>query len=128
MSPIWLATRSPAPKKASEIAVVMIIAIVIVRLRRRPAATSVKTKFSRMSATHPVDTPGLVEDEAPELQIDKPPQHRVNDFVVVGGHQDSGSCPVDALQQQHYVLAGVGVEVSGGLVGQQHQRPVDERA
>src|ERR1700709_737523 len=106
MSPIWLATRSPAPKKASEIAVVMIIAMVIVRFRRRPAATSVKTKFSRMSATHPVDTPGLVADQVTLLQLDHPAAHRVDDVVVVGGHQDRRTGPVDAFEQQHDVLAG----------------------
>src|SRR5919107_593231 len=35
---------------------------------------------------------------------------------------------VDPLQQQHDPLAGLGVEVAGGLVGEQDQRPVDERA
>ena len=35
---------------------------------------------------------------------------------------------VDPLEQIHDVLAGLRVEVSGGLVGQQHQRPVDECA
>ena len=48
--------------------------------------------------------------------------------VVVGGHHHGGAGPVDPLEQQHDVLAGVRVEVAGRLVGQQHQRPVDERA
>src|SRR5215207_6111998 len=110
MSPICLATSRPAPKKASEIAVVMIIAMVIVRFRRSPAATSVKTKFSRMSATHPVDAAGLVADQPAHLQLDHPPAHRVDDVVVVGGHQHGGAGPVDPLEQKHDVLGGVGVE------------------
>ena len=35
---------------------------------------------------------------------------------------------VDPLEQIHDVLAGLRIQVSGRLVGQQHQRPVDERA
>src|SRR5918998_3967830 len=108
MSLIWLATSSPAPKKASEIAVVMIIAIVMVRLRRRPAATSEKTKFSRMSAPHPVDAAGLVADQPALLQLDHPAAHRVDDVVVVRRHQHGGAGAVDAFEQQHDVLAGVG--------------------
>src|SRR5829696_2720852 len=127
MSLIWLATSRPAPKKASEIAVVITIATVMVRFRRSPAATSEKTKLSRMSAPHSVHAPGLVANEPALFQLDDAAAHRVDDVVVVGGHQDRGAGPVDALEQQHDVLAGVGVEVSGGLVGEQDQRPVDER-
>ena len=47
--------------------------------------------------------------------------------MVVGGHHDRGPGAVDALQQIHDVLVVSGAEVAGGLVGQQHQRPVDER-
>src|ERR671913_2149272 len=103
MSLIWLATSRPAPKKPSEIAVVMIIAIVMVRLRRRPAATSEKTKFIRMSATHPVDAAGLVAHQPAHLQLDHPAAHRVDDVVVVGGHQHRGAGAVDPLEQQHDV-------------------------
>ena len=41
---------------------------------------------------------------------------------------DGGPGAVDALEQQHDVGAGVRVEVAGGLVRQQRQRPVDEGA
>src|SRR3954467_15736532 len=105
MSPIWLATSSPAPKKAREIAVVITIAMVIVMLRRRPAATSENTKFNRMSATHPVHASGLVADQVALLQLDHPAAHRVDDVVVVGGHEDRGAGPVDPFEQQHDVLA-----------------------
>ena len=40
-------------------------------------------------------------------------------------HRGAGA--VDPLEQAHDALAGVGVEVAGRLVGEQHQRPVDER-
>ena len=48
--------------------------------------------------------------------------------MVVGGHQHRRSGAVDPFEQIHDVLAGLGVEVARRLVGQQHQRPVDERA
>ena len=48
-------------------------------------------------------------------------------MVVVGGHQHGGAGSVDPVQQVHDLPAGFRVEVAGRLVGQQHQRPVDER-
>ena len=50
------------PTRPSEIAVVITIAIVIVRLRRSPAKTSRPTKRPHLAA-HPVDAAGVVAHE-----------------------------------------------------------------
>src|SRR5690606_37820966 len=75
-----------------------------------------------------VHAAGIVSYHATEIEFDHATAHRVHDRLVVGGHDDRGTGAVDPFQQQHDVLAGVRVQVPGRLVGQQHQRPVDERA
>ena len=44
----------------------------------------------------------------------------------MGGHDHGGAGLVDAVQQAHDPDGRVGIEVPGGLVGQQDQGPVDE--
>src|SRR6476646_9198151 len=129
--------RIAAPTNASVIAVLSTSATVIDRLRRMPDATPLTTKFARMyssllgycgragragSAADPVHAAVLVANDLTVVEFDDPPAHRVDDVVVVRGHQDGGADAVDPLQQAHDPLAGVRVEVAGGLVGQQHER------
>src|SRR6185312_11671925 len=137
MSSIMCQISRPVPMSPSEIAVVRIIATVMVRLRRSPVATSESTKLTRMvslvldsgerSATDAVDAARLVAGDDPAVELDDATAHGVDDVVVVRCHDDRGAGAVDPLEQQHDPLAGLRVEVAGGLVGQQHQRAVDER-
>src|SRR6478752_2811444 len=87
-----------------------------------------KTNDTAVMSTNAVDTPSLVADHLAEVQFDDPSPHGVDDVVVMRRHQHGRAGAVDAFEQAHDALAGVGVEVAGRLVGQQHQRPVDERA
>ena len=48
--------------------------------------------------------------------------------LVVGGHDDGRAGAVDPVDQLHDPDRGLGVEVAGGLVGQQQRRVVHERA
>src|SRR3954464_5734071 len=142
MSEIIPAMSSPVPIRPSEMAVVRIIATVMVRLRRSPVATSESTKLTRMDslswssaggeraglAAHAVDAARLVAGDLAAVQFDDAPAHGVDDVVVVRRHDHRGAGAVDPLQQQHDALAGLRVEVAGGLVGEQDQRPVHERA
>src|SRR6478672_1078810 len=117
MSRIWsviLAMINPPPSSPSEIAVVRIIAMVMVILRRNPFRTSVTTNPARMCssrvpaaaaavpnlstpapcgwterrtpvlATDSVHATRLIPDDLAELQFDDPAPHRVDDRVVVG--------------------------------------------
>src|ERR1700712_1463 len=86
---------------------------------RRCARTTESTSDS-------VDAARLVADDLAQLQFDHPATHRVDDVVVVGGHQHGGTGAIDPFEQQHDVGAGVRIEVAGRLVGQQQQRTVDE--
>src|SRR3954471_10365215 len=134
-----------APSMVSETAMVMIMAMVIVTLRHRPTSTSLRTYLkriggsfrdsaayiscsvgagARLSAVH---ASGLVADDPPALDLDDPAAHLVDDVGVVRDHHDRRAGPVDPVQQPHDLDGGVGVEVSRRLVGQQDQRPVDER-
>ena len=108
------------------------MATVIVTLRRRPVTTSRTTKSVSASATHRAHAVHPARSRpgrpSPRLQFHYSPAHRVDDGVVVRGHQHRGAGSVDPLEQHHDVAAGVGVEVAGGLVREQQCRPVHERA
>ena len=63
----------------------------------------------------------------PPVELDDPTAHGVDDAAVVGGHDHGRARAVDAVEQAHDADRGGRVEVAGGLVGQQDQRPVHER-
>src|ERR1017187_2170328 len=50
------------------------------------------------------------------------------DIVFVGDQDDGIALLVEAFEEAHDFVAGGGIEVAGGLVGQQNGRVVDERA
>src|ERR1039457_2989744 len=50
------------------------------------------------------------------------------DIVFVGDQDDGIALLVEALEEAHDFVAGGGIEVAGGFVGQQNGRVVDERA
>src|SRR6266536_4608200 len=75
-----------------------------------------------------VHPPLLVADDLAVLELDHALAHRVDDALVVGGHDHGGAGPVDALEQLHDVLGGGRVQVPGGLVAEHQQGAVDERA
>src|SRR2546428_430303 len=82
----------------------------------------------RPSAAHAVHTASLISDQTAEIELDHAATHGIDDVVVVRRHEDGGAGAVDPLQQRHDVLACLRVEISGRLVGEQHERPVDECA
>jgi hypothetical protein len=70
----------------------------------------------------------FIANQPAQRQLDNPLPHRVDDVVVMRCHHHRRPGAIDPLQQIHDVLTRVRVEVAGGLVGQQDQRPVDKRA
>ena len=59
---------------------------------------------------------------------DHPPLQTIDDFDIVGGQKHCGAITIDLFQQPHDVPTVLGVEVAGGLVGDQnlglsHHRP-----
>ena len=54
------------------------------------------------------------------------PAHLVDQHLVMGGDHHRGPGAVDAIEELHDALARLGVEVPGGLVGQQDEGPVHE--
>ena len=150
MSSTWRYSRPLAPSMVSDTAIVMIIAMVMVTLRHSPTSTSDRTYFTRIgdflrvsgmrsfvvrasadrgrrAPGSAVDAAGLVTDDPAALDLDDAAAHLVHDVGVVGDHHDRRAGAVDPVQQAHDLDRGVRVEVSGGLVGQQDQRPVHER-
>src|SRR3954471_21287678 len=136
--------RRLAPSMVRETAMVIIMATVIVTFRHSPVATSDRTYFARMGwASFPgcyafsagwfscdgsaVNAARLVTDDVSALDLDHTTTHLVDDVGVVRDHHDGGAGAVDPVQQPHDLDGRVRVEVSGRLVGQQDQRPVDER-
>src|SRR2546430_694450 len=98
-----------------------------IRPLRRIAVNVSRTNRETLGAiaVHP---PRLVPDHRPVGELHDPPAHRVDDGVVMGGHHHRGPRAVDPVQELHDVDRRRRVQVPGGLVGQQDQRPVDERA
>src|SRR5216683_374858 len=57
---------------------------------------------------------------AAAVELDDASAHGVDDRLIVGGHQHGGARAVDAVEQAHDADGGAGVEVPGGLVGQEN--------
>src|SRR5919202_4298159 len=131
----------PTPSMSIETVVTRITEMVIERLRRNPWPISLSMNWKRTglslstlstlstpSAGVAVDAAVLVPHEAPVLHLDHPLAHLVDDLVVVRGHDDGRARAVDPVEQAHDPDAGGGVQVPGGLVGEQDRRAVDEGA
>ena len=71
---------------------------------------------------------GLVADQAAVLERDHAAAHRVDHLAVVGDDEHGRAGAVDPVEQLHDPDRGLGVEVSGRLVGEQQRRVVDEGA
>src|SRR3954454_18995063 len=128
-------SRAP-PTRVRETATVSRAADAIETLRFRLDTVSRKT-YSRLTATMPslrgpgtgsregpVDPTGLVADQHAAVELDDPPAHGVDDAGVVGRHDHRRARAIDAVEQAHDAHRGAGVEVAGGLVGQEDERPV----
>src|SRR5215208_1091206 len=76
----------------------------------------------------PIEAGLLVAHYAALAQLDHAPAHLVDHLLVVGRHDHGGPGAVDPVDQLHDPDRGLGIEVAGGLVGQQQWRVVDERA
>ena len=60
------------------------------------------------------------------VDLDHTPAHVVDDPGVMGRHHDRRPGAVDPVEQRHDALAGRGIEVAGGLVGEDDQGAVHE--
>src|SRR3978361_187599 len=110
----------------------MIPASVMSRFRRSDTRVS-RAKYpmrvsTTASAPDAVDAARLVPDQGAAIELDDPAAHHVDDPRVVGRHDDGRAGAVDAVEEAHDPGRGGRVQVSGRLVGQEDQRPVDERA
>src|SRR4051812_33086310 len=123
----WRSSSAP-PKNASDKATVRMAASVMSRLRRRLVAVSLTTYPAEMATLgkRSVDAAGLVAHDDAAVEFDDTAAHLVDDALVVRGHDDCRAGAVDAIEEAHDADGRVGIEVAGGLVGQQDQRPVDE--
>src|SRR5919106_6802068 len=121
----WVLISMPTPSKAKLTVTVTTVASVISGLRRRPMPTSA-SRYRHLGAiaVHP---PALVAHDLAAVQLDHPPSHRVDDVLVVGGHDHGRAGAVDAVEQLHDANAGGRIEVARGLVAEQDPRAVDER-
>src|SRR5450755_4659492 len=125
------------PNRVREMKTVMIPAIVIMTLRWSEISVS-RTKYLRRdkveafpaqeSGADSVDTAGLVTHEHAVVELDDAAAHRVDDALIVCRHHHRRAGAIDAIEQAHDADGRRGVEVSGGLVGEEDQRPVDERS
>ena len=75
-----------------------------------------------------VATVTLITHHLAAAQLDHAPLHLIDEARLVGCHDDRGAAGVDPREQLHDVDGCRRVEVSGGLVGQQHLGAVHQRA
>src|SRR5689334_10037241 len=69
----------------------------------------------------------FVSSDLPRVYRDDAAAEEVDDLAVVGRHHDCGAARVDAQEELHDLPPGRGVEVAGGLVGDDETRRVNER-
>src|SRR5262245_20745076 len=119
-------TRIAPPSRKSAMNAVEMAAKTTNPLRRNACRVSLR-KYSTLR-TVPVHPPLLVADNLPARELDHPSAHRVDDGVVVGGHVHGSARSIDAVEQLHDVDRRRSVQVPRGLVGQQDERTVHERA
>src|SRR5215469_1779 len=128
----------PVPSSDRLIATTTISAIVMVRFRRRPIHTSLKTNWARMSLNplgYPsrgrsvglaVNSARLVAHDLAIFEFDDSLAHRVHDRGIVCGHDHRGTGPVDSVQNLHDADRGSRIDVSSRLVCQQDHGAVNE--
>src|SRR6201999_2127911 len=75
----------------------------------------VEKKSKAHLTVHPVHAALFVSHQPAQRQLHDALPHRVDDVVVVSGHQHGGAGAVDPLEQIHDVVAGLRVQVAGGL-------------
>ncbi len=119
-------TRIAPPNRNSAMNAVEMAAKTTNPLRRN--ACRVSGGSTRPYAPYPYTPRSWSRTTFPPVELDHPAAHRVDDGVVVRGHHHGGAGSIDAVEQLHDVDRRRRVEVPGGLVGQQDQRPVHERA
>src|ERR1700682_860644 len=114
------------PKSTTETATVPTAVTAIVRLRVKFCATSAQ-KNRTLPQSNVVVTSLLVVRDAAVGEPDDAPAHAVDHRLIVGGDDDGGALCVDACEQRHDLVGGLGVEVAGRLVAEQDQRIVYQR-
>src|ERR1700722_18812758 len=72
-----------------------------------------------MTSAVALDAAVLVTHAGAPVELDHPLVHAVDDPTVVGGHHHRRPGPVDPMQEAHDALRRRGVQVAGGLVGQE---------
>src|SRR5262249_51742568 len=129
----WSTVRDTSripPNNRSEIITVMMPANVIIRLRRNEMIVS-RLKYANRDISqlrpYSVHAARLVAYDGTMVELDDAAAHRVDDALVVGGHDDRRAGAVDAVEQPHDADGRRGVEVSRRLVGEEDQRAVYER-
>src|SRR3954453_22311375 len=92
-----------------------------------PSCTTLPSSSTTSRLPRPV-LPRAVRNALAVVDHDEPARHRGGDRLV-GDHDHRLAELVDgAAQQAEHLLGGVRVQVAGRLVGEQHGRPVHERA
>src|SRR5689334_3363277 len=102
-------SSSEPPSTQSDTATVITPATVIMVLRRSETQVS-RAKYEMReytSAPDAVDAARLIAHERAVVELDDPATHRVDDARVVGGHDDRGAGPVDAVEQPHDADGGL---------------------
>ena len=112
---------SPNRKRAMN--AVEIAANATTPLRRRPVAVSRKYCSRRISYTHL----GIDPARRTPCRARSPACASRRRWPGHGLQDDGRADAVHLVEQAHDVDAGTWIEIAGGLVGQQHERPVDAR-
>src|ERR671933_144621 len=122
----WALTSMPSPNTKTHTAVV-VTAVTVMRRVRRMFLEASRRKNARLNLIG-VYSPRLVAHDPACLERHHSLAHHVHHLSVVGRDDDCGADTVDPVQELHDADAGVRVEVSGRLVGDEYRRLGDEGA
>src|SRR5919199_6622416 len=122
----WALTSMPIPRSRTHTAVVVTAVTLMSRFKRMFLNAS-RRKNPKLDLIG-VDPPHLVANDAPVFERYDPFAHHIHHLLVVGCHENRGTDAVDPVQELHDAHAGIRVEVSGRLVGDEYRRLGDEGA
>src|SRR5919204_5655791 len=130
MATIWsreCSTRRRLPSASSTTQTIRTLATLTAALREKFCQALVKAKSTRFQSRCMIPSCIFVSDDLAAFDGHHAPPHDVDDFAVVGRHQDGRSTRVDLQQQLDDLPRRRRVEVPGRFVGEEDARVVYQR-
>src|SRR5882762_1743712 len=119
-------TSNRLPRASKTTQTMSTLAMLTAALRQKFCHALLKAKSMRFQSRCMVPSCVLVSDNLAALDRHHPASHDIDDLPVVSRHHDRGAAGIDLQQQLHNLPRGGRIQVSGGLVGEEDPRVMDE--